>query len=476
MRKRNHRLEMERKLKMRDQPVVYPLRQNEFAGRIGIARAPVNPPAGMFARTWGSAKHSIADGLHRPLYMTALAISNADRTRPAFVVGIDLMAWMSKNDEEGIRAPLLEAARIGADELILHLSHSHGAPFTDPIRCREPGGDLIAPYREEIVATGRKVLSDAEKNMRNAVVSWATGSCKLAFNRDIVDPASGDILCGLNPSKPADDTLLVGRVTDESGKVMATLVNYACHPTSLGGGNRLISPDYVGAMREIVERETGGAICLFLHGADGELTPRRSFEDDASAADQNGREVGFAAMATFSALFPPKHEMKFAGLEESGAALGRWKLAPIEPDTTFALLTDTVRLTIRGMPSWMELQQAAASSVGYEHERLQRKQALREKIGDGDHYDLPIQVWRLGGAILVGAPVEFYSAFQRGLRTRFAEHTIAVLNICNGYLSYLPTREAYETEAYPVRVAVFESGSMEKALEKTAAMITAIID
>ena len=34
-------------------------------------------------------------------------------------------------------------------------------------------------------------------------------------------------------------------------KIIATMVNYACHPVSLGGGNKMISPDYYGAMREV---------------------------------------------------------------------------------------------------------------------------------------------------------------------------------------------------------------------------------
>ena len=93
----------------------------------------------------------------------------------------------------------------------------------------------------------------------------------------------------------ADDTVLVGRVTERTGKVIATIVNYACHPVSLGGGNRLLSPDYIGAMRELVQQETGGALCVFFHGASGDMTPRRSYETEVDAAEQNGRAVNGSA-------------------------------------------------------------------------------------------------------------------------------------------------------------------------------------
>ena len=73
------------------------------------------------------------------------------------------------------------------------------------------------------------------------MASWADGRCNLARNRDLVLD-SETFLCSVNPDGPSDDTVLVGRVTDASGKIIATMVNYACHPVSLGGGNKLISP------------------------------------------------------------------------------------------------------------------------------------------------------------------------------------------------------------------------------------------
>lgn len=71
-------------------------------------------------------------------------------------------------------------------------------------------------------------------------------------------------------SKWLDDTVTVARVTTDDGTLLASIVNYACHPTTLAWDNTLISPDYIGAMREVVERDTG-APCLFLQGACGEL-------------------------------------------------------------------------------------------------------------------------------------------------------------------------------------------------------------
>ncbi|MCY4541340.1 MAG: hypothetical protein OXB95_02940 [Rhodobacteraceae bacterium] len=457
---------------MKEKFQIQPYALNEFQGRIGVARAEINPPEGMYARTWGCAKHDIADGLHSPLYATCMAMAPRDGGQEVFLVTLDLMVWLSKTDEEGIRLKLENEFNVPPGALIVHLSHSHGAPFTDPARASAPGGHLIVPFRKKIAAACRQVMMQALKGMRKATLTWAAGRCGLAYDRDLVIPESGEIVCGFNPSKVVDDTLTVGRVVDEGGKVLGTLVNYAAHPTSLGGGNRLISPDYVGAMRSLVERETGGAICTFLHGADGDLTPRRSFEDEVEAADQNGRELGYAALSVLAGMLPPGHRMEFAGREESGATLGRWRLAACQPDKAFAFLQRTVGLNIAELPSIAECRNAAATaSDGFERERAERRLAIREKLGDGDRFELPIYAWRLGSSVMVGAPVEFYSDVQVDLRARFPGITIAVLDVCNGFLNYLPREADYERNTYPVKIALFARGSMERARDRIAEVI-----
>src|SRR6185436_18967814 len=104
-----------------------------------------------------------------------------------------------------------------------------------------------------------------------AGIVYGQGRCSLAAHRDFFD--EGRFVCGFNPGGPADDTVLVARVTDETGRLLATVVNYACHPTTLAWENSLISPDYIGAMREVVEKETG-VPCVFLQGASGDIGPK----------------------------------------------------------------------------------------------------------------------------------------------------------------------------------------------------------
>jgi len=331
------------------------IRQHEFQGLFGVAVAEIDPLAGMYSRTWGYSEHDIADGIHRPLRASCLAISDLSENVNLTLLALDLMVWLSREDEEGIRLPLEEEFNLAPGTLITHLSHSHGAPFTDPLLANASGGHLIKDYRKQILKTGRQLLSEAFENKRVCVLSWGIGRCGLAFNRELTLPETGDLVVGIDPSTAADDTLLVGRITEQSGVHVASLVHYAAHPTSLGGMNRLISPDYVSAMRELVERDTNGAPCIFLHGADGELAPRRCYEESTEAADQNGRELGYAALSTLTSLMPSGKKMVFDRKIESGATLGLWKYEEELPDRRIGMITETVELELgiclRLMPS-----------------------------------------------------------------------------------------------------------------------------
>src|SRR5262249_55364032 len=153
----------------------------------------------------------------------------------------------------------------------------------------------------------------------------------LAANRDLPDPEPSQqrVVCGYNPDGDPDDTLLVGRITDATGQVRGTLVNYACHPTTLAWENEAISPDYLGAMRETIEQVTG-APALFLQGNGGELAPRYQYVADPAVADRHGRELAFAALATLSGMEPSGTQLSYVGTVESGAPLAAWRHEPNE--------------------------------------------------------------------------------------------------------------------------------------------------
>ncbi len=269
----------------------------EFRGRIGLSRSADHaaPPASI--RACGAApRTTLADGVHQPMVAGCMVLKSEETADELVLITLDAIAlWQQEADR--IRDALLERFNLRPEQLMLHPSHTHSSPALKRVHADRPGGHLIAPYLDSWPGIFCELVATARANAFPGILGWAYGRCGLAYNRDSVDMPTGRGICGINRDRAADDTLLIGRVTDEAGTLRGVLVNYACHPVSMGGANKLLSPDYVGPMRDVVERETG-AICLFLHGASGDLTPRRSYEALPDAAEQNGRELAFAALAT----------------------------------------------------------------------------------------------------------------------------------------------------------------------------------
>src|SRR5207302_4645375 len=112
-------------------------------------------------------------------------------------------------------------------------------------------------------------------------------------NRRAITP-NGDRFLGVNPEGPCDHEVLVVRLDALENNPLATLVNYACHPTIMGPPNRLITPDYPGATKRVVEQALGGK-CFFLQGSAGDQGPLQGFQADTRVYRNFGAVLGHEA-------------------------------------------------------------------------------------------------------------------------------------------------------------------------------------
>src|ERR1700722_9885083 len=178
------------------------IRDSEFSGTFGVARADITPPAGIYARCWGSSTHDIATGFHKPLLATCAVFADSDGRNALALLALDLSWWSSKQDELELRSAILEGSGLREHELMFHPSHTHSAPRTALEFVNRPGGHLIPPYRKQIVSPCLDLISRARASLRPATLTWRAGECGLAFNRDLRAPSEGRILWVFNPSTP----------------------------------------------------------------------------------------------------------------------------------------------------------------------------------------------------------------------------------------------------------------------------------
>ena len=442
-----------------------PFRHAMFGGRIGVARVDITPPVGIYCRNWGAGNQTIAKGIHRPLTLTALAIFASDQdSDPLVLVDADLGWWRGLNVWDRFQSGILDLLGLKPARFLFALAHTHSAPpLADPDPTW-PGSDLLAAYQQRVYEATIDAIQRATATAMNATMTWHTGRCALAADRDLPDPAPKQDrwLCGFNPGIAADDTLLVGRVSDPAGRIIATIVNYACHPTTLAWQCDQASPDYVGAMRQTVEDATEAAPALFLQGASGELSPRNGYTGDLAVADRNGRQLGHAVLAVLADMEAPGTQLAFDCAVESGAPLGVWRSEPVTVPTAMQAMMATVDLELKSWPSADELQsQWEMCEDRVLAERLRRKLTIRRILGDEGQFSVPVYAWRLGDVLLVGSMCEAYSCLQQDLRQRFPDHAVVCMNLINGSIGYLPPSRMYARNLYQASQTPFVCGCLE---------------
>ncbi|MBI4055792.1 MAG: hypothetical protein HY402_06675, partial [Elusimicrobia bacterium] len=78
----------------------------------------------------------------------------------------------------------------------------------------------------------------------------------------------------------------------QTGKTVAILGNWACHPEVLGRENRELTADYPGAWCRVMEERHGGTAIFFSGAIGGLLTPDRDFSRDGFAeAERIGKKL-----------------------------------------------------------------------------------------------------------------------------------------------------------------------------------------
>ncbi|MBL4575329.1 MAG: neutral/alkaline non-lysosomal ceramidase N-terminal domain-containing protein [Opitutaceae bacterium] len=448
-----------------------------FSGLIGVARSDITPPVGIYSQNWGAAREVKASGIHRPLTATGISFRSKNGGSSLVLLSLELGWWRTRKEADDFRKQISEALALQEQALLIHLTHTHAGPVISAQCKEEPGGNLIEEYVSNLVEKCIRLVRQSWEKEEEAVLTWRYGKCGLAKKRDLKNPENPEEwLTGYDPDSSADETLLVGRISNADGTILGTIINYACHPTTLAWDNQLISPDFPGAAREMLEAETGQAPCLYLQGASGELAPAEQYSGDTALADRHGRELGHAALSTLAGMDPPSSKLRFIEKLESGAPLAIWKREESEMSAVLEGRCIPIKFELKGLLTKEEIRQRLeVANDEFERERLRRKMGICSNFSDTEESIESFWVWQLGDSFFVSHPFEAYSHLQQVLRSQFPQNAIAVSNLSNGSLGYLPTTDCYDHDLYSVWQTPFDRGGLEKLMKAEGAVIQELI-
>src|SRR5881227_1334984 len=286
--------------------------------RAGVGRRCTNPPANIAHGGWGAQKHEQAEGIDLDLWVTALALG--DSANKCLILDLDIQILTNQRADQ-IRAAVSKATGLPLSNIRAAATHTHSGPV--PYKSWiEKGYEMVGPWFDNVARWSAEAAAEALANLQPVRLRAGRGQCSINVNRRAVT-SGGERFLGINPDGPCDREVLVVKLDKLDGEPLATLVNYACHPTIMGPPNRLITPDYPGAMKRVVEQAVGGK-CIFLQGAAGDQGPVQGFQADTKVYRGLGAVLGHEVAKVALSLDAVPSTVHFREVIPSGAPLGMY--------------------------------------------------------------------------------------------------------------------------------------------------------
>lgn len=250
----------------------------------GAAAASIAPRAddlrdGVYLGGFGSYRQRRAAAIHDEPQCRALAISDGTT---AFVIAVLDLVGAAGPLLAAIRDDAARLTRLPPSSIIIACTHSHASPDMQGL-----WGGTGAAYETHVAH-------------RAAVAIWQAHAAMTPVAARAATSALGGVVRNRRGWPETDETLTTVRFISTAGErvaTVATLVNYACHPTASGPDNTEVSRDWCGYAADIVERELGG-VAIYVNGAVGDVNPAKDGSFDAAAS--LGDAVARAAIASLS--------------------------------------------------------------------------------------------------------------------------------------------------------------------------------
>lgn len=435
--------------------------------KVGIAKRDITPPVGLPMAGYG-ARSGNSTGVGDPLYARAFTVFNKVQGKRLAVVTSDLVAYDSATLKT-FRSRVEDETGVTPDDVIVAVTHTHSGPAYGSFynfyssSPNEEESEASAAWGRALPDTLIGVLKDAVESETRADIVLASTEALLSVHRRLIDPL-GEVRLAPNPPGVTDPVVSILQATDPTnGRVVGTLINYACHPVVLCEDNLSYSGDYPAYTLQLLEQRTG-APAVFVNGACGNVNPHERGDFDTA------RTLGSAlAEAVLQALeTAPKHSSLPISTESKTVAL------PLKFPSTdvFQRYIETAERAyeahknpedFEGRRLYEEVDRARGMA-----ERMGRRQGRFERLTDSEgNLLVRVQTAQLGPAAVVALPGEVFVEFGLEIRRQAARQPTFVFGYTSEAIGYVPTRSAYTEGGYEVDVSHLAPGAGEKLFQET---------
>jgi len=251
-------------------------------------------------------------------------------------------------------------------------------------------------------------------------------------------------------------------------------VNYACHATIMGPSNKLITPDFPGAMKRVVEEAIGGK-CLFFQGSAGDQGPVQGFIADTKVYRELGAILGHEVAKVAMGLSAIPSKTDFREVIPSGAPLGRYDsefgtcaglpLRVVEKEI-FVPLREGLpekKAAMEKLELWKSKLKAAReqkddagiTEATYMARRADIQLRMADDFGGKTRAGVRTHFITFGDVAIVGCNIEPFCEIGMEIKRRSPFPVTFMCGYTNGRMAYMPTAEEWTKGGYEVENSPF---------------------
>ncbi len=411
---------------------------------VGLAETDVTPPLGIAMTGHWNVRY--ADQVRDPLFARAMVIAN-EQDPPICLVTVDVLS-VQRGTVLRCRKAIEQATGIPAERIAISATHTHYGPLVARIWTRDllPDGDYLAQFEAGIVEAATAAWN--ARQPAQIAIGWAFEG-RLSFNRRFM-MRSGEVV--MHPPVGSTDILYqegktdpevgVISVRDADGNPLGWWTNFACHAT-VSDRSTAISADYPGELSAEMKRRHGdGVITLFGNGCCGNLCQIDVFDPDRP---RNGDPI-LRALAEGIADAVDRAEQAAEFVDDL-----RLDARAVETQIPLRHVDPEVEQAARAL---LEDEEYDESDVlaSREYTYAQMIVELVEEKRERPLTPAEIQAFRIGDVGLVMLPGEVFVEHGLAIKLQSPAARTFVVELANGIVGYLPTREAFGGGGYEQRL------------------------
>ena len=426
----------------------------------GFARVDITPDYSAGLAGSGNSGTRRSEEVLDPISITCVALGDGEQTILVFTVDTLGINMSLASD---LRSAVRKATKTHPGRIFFGATHTHSAP--DPLYDDEPGRN----YRQLLCDAAADAAAKAIADLAPAVMEAGTKEIPgMNFVRhykmsdgSYAGPNFGTFegLEITGYSGTVDPELSLVKLAREGDKADILMLNWQAHPNrSSELGYYKISADFVGALRDKLEADTGMQVAYFT-GASGNVHIDSQIEADSHGMNwkEYGQKLADCAKDALSVLKPVEGTgISTATLTYNAPIDHSWDGQLSQANEVYAL--------------WQKDGKPAGDALGltYGFTSVYQARSIIERSKLPETIPWEMFAFRVGGVGFTTGVYEMFAEAGKYVKDNSPFETTFVIT---GNLIYVPTAEAYDYRCYEADTGYFARGTSEALAEEYVGLL-----